>query len=334
MSLTHPPLDTLLRALGGQAASPVLFLGALPHPQLPPLTLGWQPFKPAADVWDQAGFTRLDALADERCFPTVLLLPGKSRDETLASFALARDQLAPGGRLIAALANTAGAARFEKEFAKATGGADSIQKHKCRAFSAVEDGTWDESLFKEWRALGEPRTIPGTRYRTQAGIFSPDHIDPASQLLIGHLPPSLHGRVADLGAGWGFLSDQILQRAGGIDHIDLYDADARALDCARHNLGAHASRSIGYHWHDLRRGIEGKYHAIVMNPPFHSGQATDPDLGRAFIRTAHEALRRGGQLFLVANRQLPYEATLDELKFNWNIRIADGTFKVIEARKV
>ena len=47
-----------------------------------------------------------------------------------------------------------------------------------------------------------------------------------------------------------------------------------------------------------------------MNPPFHDGGTEDQALGQAFIRRAAEALRPGGTLWLVANRHLPYEATL------------------------
>ncbi len=329
----HPALDTLILALDGQVPERALFLGAEAHPSLPANIVGWQPFKPSADAWQNAGFKRLDHLPDDQRWPLVLVLPGKSRDETLFWFALARTHLEPGGLLIAALPNGAGAARFEKELAKATGPVKSIQKHKCRAFSAHDNGHWNEAIFAEWRQLGELRTIPGTHYQTQAGIFSSEHIDPGSQLLVDHLPKSIRGRVADLGAGWGFLSDQLLQRCPNIDAIDLYEADARALDCAKLNLAGHRERTISYHWHDVRQPLQGEYHAIVMNPPFHSGQATDVDLGRAFITTAHQALRRGGDLFIVANRQLPYEATLDQVGFRHRLITQSDTFKLLFASK-
>jgi 16S rRNA (guanine1207-N2)-methyltransferase len=70
-----------------------------------------------------------------------------------------------------------------------------------------------------------------------------------------------------------------------------------------------------------------------MNPPFHSGQATDVDLGRAFLATAAASLRRGGKLFLVANRQLPYEAVLDSLGLRWRKPAEDKTYKLLFADK-
>lgn len=296
-----------------------------------PEVTGWQPLKPLAHAWESAGFARVDTPPTGR-WPLVMLLPNKSREETLAWFALARDRLEPGGRILVAMPNTAGAGRFEKELAKATGTVTSIQKHKCRAFHAVDHGTWNEGILEEWRALGELRHLADSDFITEAGVFSNDHIDPGSRLLADHLPGNLRGRVADLGAGWGFLSDAALRRCPNIQRLDLFEADARALTCARNNLAYH-TREITYHWHDVTTGLPATYDAIVMNPPFHTGQASDVGLGRAFLTTAAASLRRGGKLFMVANRQLPYEATLEANGFAWRKAAEDPTYKLIFADK-
>ena len=311
--------------------SRALFIGARPHPDLSRTVLGWQPLKPLADAWDKAGFQRAAELPDGQ-WPVVLVLPGKSRDETLLWFALAKDRLEPGGRIIAAMPNTAGASRFEKELAQAAGNISSIQKHKCRAFHAIEDGSWNEETLNAWRALGGFREVASTPYLTQAGIFSSEHIDPGSILLGKHLTANLRGRVADLGAGWGYLSDIALERCPGIEAIDLFEADARSLDCAKRNLARH-SNDIRFHWHDVTTGLPEAYDAILMNPPFHTGQDTDVDLGRAFLTTAAASLKRNGKLFLVANRQLPYESVLDQLRLHWRKVAEDKTYKVIVADK-
>lgn len=341
-------LETMTLALPTRRER-LLFLGAEPHPVLKEWAevVGWQPLKPLASAWERAGFIRSDDPPDGK-WPLVMVLPGKSRDETLAWFAMARDRLEPGGILLAAMPNTAGAARFEKELLKATGTIESLQKHKCRAFQAMEDGTWNEAVFNEWRILGESREIPNTHFTTQAGIFSSDHIDPGSQLLADHLPAHLHGIVADLGAGWGFLSDAVLKRCPRIERLDLFEADARALACACKNLRHHQPEAIRldsttcyakdeprihFHWHDVTTGLPGAYDAIVMNPPFHTGQATDVDLGRAFLKVASASLKRGGKLLLVANRQLPYEAALEASGLAWRKITEDKIYKILAAEK-
>lgn len=326
-----------------------LFIGAQPHPALngwPDLT-GWQPLKPLADAWDRAGLVRADGLPEGE-WPMVLVLPGKSRDEALLWLALAKDRLQAGGRIVAAMPNTAGASRFEKELAQAAGNISSIQKHKCRAFHATDAGTWNDETLNAWRSLGGFREVAGTTYLTQAGVFSSDHIDPGSLLLAQHLPANLRGRVADLGAGWGYLSDVALERCPGIETIDLFEADSRALACAKRNLARHLPPEnpisspdccdcdeprVRFHWHDVTTGLPETYDAILMNPPFHTRQDTDVDLGRAFLTNAAASLKRHGRLHLVANRQLPYEALLDSLRFAWRKVAEDRTYKVIVAEK-
>ncbi len=322
------------RGEGGLAVpGPALFLGAEPHPELcawPEPPLGWQPLRAAAAAWDAAGLPRVEEAQGR--FPLVMILPGKVREETLGWFGLARECLQPGGRIIVAMSNLTGAARFEKELKKACGKVESIQKNKCRVFTALDQGGWDEGLFAAWRLLAEPRPVAGLPMLAQAGLFSPDHPDPGSALLAANLPPGLRGRVADLGAGWGFLADAVLRRCPRVERVDLLEHDARALDCARRNLGAHGGRAA-FLWHDVRSGAPGEYDAVVMNPPFHVGRETRPDVGIDFIAAAAGALRRGGGLHMVANRQLPYEGFLSAFGFTWHTAAEDAAYKLLFAVK-
>jgi 16S rRNA (guanine1207-N2)-methyltransferase len=324
----NPALETLVLALKEHRADQrnILFLGAEPHPDLPSLT-AWQPLKPLADACQRSGMVLTEKPEGE--FPTVLFLPGKTKEETLVGFAAAHGCLAEGGLLITAMANTSGAARFEKELGRAMPLSFSISKHKCRAFGVVSPEAWNTELLAEWQKLAQPQVIPGTSFVTQPGVFSSKHIDPGSLLLAGHLPASMRGAVADLGAGWGFLSQVALEKSPGISRVDLFEADARALDCARKNV----SGNVHFHWHDVTKGLPDVYDHIIMNPPFHTAQSKDVDLGKAFLTSSAEALRRNGTLHLVANRQLPYEAHLRELGLRSRSIAEDHAYKVIFASK-
>ncbi len=70
-----------------------------------------------------------------------------------------------------------------------------------------------------------------------------------------------------------------------------------------------------------------------MNPPFHDAGNEDRNLGQTFIRQAASLLRRGGVLWLVANRHLPYEKVLAELFRTATPRQDTGGYKVFEAIK-
>ncbi|RDZ26332.1 class I SAM-dependent methyltransferase [Lysobacter silvisoli] len=292
-----------------------------------------QSFKPEADALLRSGLALGDE-RDDRRYPLVLVLPPRQRDEARALFARALAQCAPGGRVVACMRNDEGARSGETDLAQLAGPVAQLSKNKCRVFwTAPLHGPADVELSARWRALDASREILGGRYRSRPGVFAWDRIDAASALLAAHLPADLAGRAADLGAGYGYLSLQLLERCPGIAALDLYEAEARALDLARENLSQIAGVPIGYHWHDVGTGLGAqRYDTIVSNPPFHGqGRAERPDIGRRFIEVAAQALAPGGRLWLVANRHLPYEAALASGFAQVRIVAQQDGFKVVEA---
>ena len=299
-----------------------------------PRWLCQQSFKPFADGLRRAGRVVGEPAEGER-FALVLVLPARQRDESRAWFARAACHVQPGGNVLAAVPNAEGARSAEADLVRLFGPVRTLSKHKCRVFRATAGQALDASLLDQWRALDAPRRIAGG-YLSRPGLFAWDRIDAASALLAAHLPGDLRGRVADLGAGYGYLAAQVVARCAGVAALDLYEAEARALGPARANLAEAVAASgrevaVDVHWHDVTTGLPHRYDAIVSNPPFHQGRADLPGLGRAFIAAAADALRPGGRLWLVANRHLPYEATLAARFAQVRaVAVQDG-FKVIEA---
>lgn len=297
----------------------VLFLGARAGSRVRELAQpGWlceQSFAPFAAELARCGL-RVGEPAAGETFPLVLLLPRRQREETRALLARALAHLAPGGTLLACVANNAGAKSVQADLARLAGATQHLSKHKCRAFwVASAPAAVDHALCDAWLALETPR-ITSAGYWSRPGLFAWDRIDPGSALLAEELPPDLFGRVADLGAGYGYLGTRVLARCPRVEVLHLYEAERRALDPARQNLQQAQARGQGQmvqcdvRWHDVTLGLPEGYDAIVSNPPFHQGRADLPQLGQAFIGSAADALRADGRLLLVANRHLPYESLL------------------------
>jgi 16S rRNA (guanine1207-N2)-methyltransferase len=342
-SASAAQLDALLLPLAlGQLALPadarVLFLRARDGSRLRECARpGWlcqQGFRPFADELERAGLAVGEPAEDER-FDLVLVWPPRQRDEARAVFARAARHAAHGGHVLAAVPNAEGAKSAEADFGRLFGSAQSLSKHKCRVFWATPGERLDGQLQAEWAALDAPRRNE-RGYLSRPGLFAWDRIDPASALLAAQLPGDLQGRLADLGAGYGYLSAQVVARCPGVTAVDLYEAQARALAPARTNLAEAVARSgrdvaVGVLWHDVTRGLPHRYDVVVSNPPFHQGRADLPELGRAFITAAADALRAGGRFWMVANRHLPYEATLAARFAQVRTVIEQDGFKVIEA---
>lgn len=336
------PLEALAHALQSGAipgvAGQALFLRARPGAALRALhglTLRCeQSFRSAFDALQREGFdVELQRDAGEQS-PLVLALPPRQKEETRALLARMVAHCAPGGRIVASVANDEGARSVEKDLARLTGLGGSTAKHHCRVFwSPPLSGNHDAELAAQWAQLDRARPILGGKFRSRPGVFAWDRVDAASQLLVDALPATLRGSAADLGAGWGFLSDALLTRCAGITSLDLYEAEARALELARENLAAHAARvALEFHWHDVVGGLGKRFEVIVSNPPFHAlGRGERPDIGRRFIETAAASLNRNGQLWLVANKHLPYEAALTSRFADVRAVAEGGGFKVIAA---
>jgi 16S rRNA (guanine1207-N2)-methyltransferase len=154
------------------------------------------------------------------------------------------------------------------------------------------------------------RAVKTGDWWTVPGAFSADGPDQGSLALANALPP-MKGRVADLGAGWGFLAANVLKNSPDVKEIALSEADFGALHAARLNI---TDPRASFHWGDAREADRTllAVDSVIMNPPFHTSRAADPKLGQDFIRAAKGLLKRDGTLYMVANRQLPYEHVLAE----------------------
>ena len=276
-----------------------------------------QPLKPAHDVFASAGFE--NAIAPEGDFSAVIVfLP---RAKALAQLLIAK-AATPGGRVLVDGQKTDGVDSLLKACKKRADIGGSISKVHGKLF------WFDGGDFADWLQTDAKEVEGG--FQTRPGVFSADGIDPASRALAAALPKKLGKQVADLGAGWGYLSRDILTRPG-VEDLYLIEADHTALECAKANV---TDPRATFHWADATTWEpRARMNTVVMNPPFHTGRAADPDLGRAFIAAAARMLAPTGQLWMVANRHLPYEATLQDHFAKVEEVTGDNRFKIMRAER-
>jgi len=273
------------------------------------------------------GSQALEDLADGTASEAVMLAPpGVLEREAVLAHALRI--LHPGGALTALAPKDKGGARLRKSL-EAFGcevAEDARRHHRiCRCARPAEPVGLEAAI-----AAGAPREVPDLGLWSQPGVFSWDRVDPGSALLLRHIPP-LAGRGADLGCGLGVLAGRVLE-APAVQAVTLVDIDRRAIAAARRNV---TDPRAAFAWADVRKAgvVPGELDFVVMNPPFHDGGAEDRSLGLAFIAAAAQALRRGGKLWLVANRGLPYEAALQAAFAQVDRKAEAQGYKIYEARK-
>jgi 16S rRNA (guanine1207-N2)-methyltransferase len=307
-------------------AAPSAFLDLVPRDRLHCV----QGFRPLHDSLAGSGFAITASLPDESVAPAVAVINlTRSRAENLGNVAAALGALAAGGTLVVTGAKVDGVDSLARQLARAIPLEGTFVKAHGRAVWLTRPQVLPKEVAA-WAAGARPR--PNAEgFLTAPGMFSPDHVDPGSRRLAAVVGGRLSGRVADLGAGWGWLAQAVLAASPAIGELDLHEAEAGALDCARANVTDPRAR---FHWTDVTR-VEGTppYDAVIANPPFHQDRAAQPEIGAAFIAAAARILKPSGQLFLVANRQLPYEAGLDAAFRAWEKLGEDAAYKVLRAER-
>jgi len=272
------------------------------------------------------GASRLEDFAPESLAGAVVAAP-PGAVERRYTLALALRALKPGAPLTALAPKVKGGSRLRKELeAFGCQVAEAARQHQriCQTVRPQAPSGLDAAI-----TAGGPQIAEGLGLWTQPGVFSWDRPDPGSLLLITALP-SLSGRGADLGCGVGLLARAVLAQPC-VSPLDLVDYERRAVEAARRNLD---DPRADFHWADARSAPDlAGLDFVVMNPPFHDGGLEDKELGQAFIRRGHQILRKGGVVWLVANRHLPYEGVLGSLFSKVALKGEGGGFKIFEARK-
>jgi 16S rRNA (guanine1207-N2)-methyltransferase len=290
----------------------------------------------AAKALEEQGFkvNREEAVAGGR-YAEVWVLPDRQRESQLGDVAKAWDQVDEGGRLIVSVRNDWGAKRLEDQWREIVGvTVETHSKHHCRVFVARKRaGAWNEARVAAWREGAAMRRMPETGYWSRPGLFSWQGADVGSRILAVELPKTLEGDGADLGAGWGWLSMEVLKRCPEIRSLDAFEVDARAIEPARRNLGnVLVPVRPKLFWKDVTTGVgRAVYDFVVMNPPFHEGRDAEHGLGLKFITAAAAALKHEGELWMVANKQLPYEVLLEDLFAQVTMVTQRDGFKVLHA---
>ena len=252
-------------------------------------------------------------------FTQAIVRVGKGRAATWADVATAWNALLPAGRLLLAGTNDVGIATWVKRVQEVVGGNPAILANRARG-RVVSFGRTPVVLQTP---PAQPVPLPdGTPLVVAPGVFSGDGLDAGTAALLAALASERgpYATIADVGCGAGHLACAAA-RQFPMAHVWMLDADARAVANAQVNV----PNATGVWWDDQDPWPAPVVDLALVNPPWHTGTASDPGVGQRLL-TAIRARR----LLVVANRHLPYERLLAELGTVRLVSDSDG-FKVLEA---
>ena len=168
------------------------------------------------------------------------------------------------------------------------------------------------------------------RFKTDAGVFSKQHIDPGSELLCSALPGHLSGKVLDMGCGWGAMTILTLAKCPTCE-ITMADVNERALNLAKENVAANRMEAKAI-LSDGFQNVEGEFDAVITNPPIRAGKAVIYKM----FEDAKAHLVPGGRLYLVIRKQQGAPSALKFLKELYakaEVIERDGGYWIIECTK-
>ena len=189
----------------------------------------------------------------------------------------------------------------------------------------------------EWKPKRIETVLAGREVEltTAGGVFSPDHLDGGTAVLLRTVPaPPPGGHLLDLGCGWGPIAlTMALDAPDAI--VYAIDVNARALDLVRANADQlHMPNIIACRPEEVPEGLE--FAAIWSNPPIRVGKA---EL-HAILRTWLPRLEPGGEAHLVVAKHLGADSLQrwieDELGAGFAVRRAATSkgFRVIRVRRL
>jgi 16S rRNA (guanine1207-N2)-methyltransferase len=183
-----------------------------------------------------------------------------------------------------------------------------------------------------WIEFSIPLSTHILLIRSLPGIFSSDHLDAGTEMLLSVIPTPPGASVLDIGCGYGIIGLYAAVNGAGLVH--LVDNNLLAVSACRETLAlnhiTHAETFIG----DLLNPvISNKYDLILSNPPFHTGHAVDYQIAQAMISQSYRVLTPGGQMIIVANRFIRYDSLIKEIFGNVSIPAESGKFHVLSGLK-
>ncbi|MFN2360350.1 MAG: methyltransferase [Marinobacter sp.] len=293
----------------------------------------------AIDGWKAAfGYddpALLPAMAD-----TVVVFVPKARAELALRLELARWLAAKGARLIMVGEKKEGIAGAAKQLKAVAPGADKVDSARhCQVWQADNVQPLEAFDVREWLEW-HPVECCGIRFDVAGlpGIFSAGELDAGTAMLLGSLVDFRlrEGRVLDFACGAGVIGTwlQLYRRsiAQAEVPVDGVDVQSQAVICARSTY-QHAGADGVITASDGLVNVDGKYAAVLSNPPFHAGIRTDTSMTEQFLRQVAEHLEPGGELRLVANSFLPYEELMRRHVGQVRAIAGDRRFTVWSARR-
>ncbi len=163
-------------------------------------------------------------------------------------------------------------------------------------------------------------------------VFASNKLDEGTKWLLDCIKVQQQDQALDLGCGAGYIGLYIAQQAEQ-GYVTMVDASLAAVATSKQAARERELKNVEVLASDGAQAVAGRHFSLIAtNPPFHRGGVQTTEIAERFIREATQILTSDGRFYLVANRFLKYEPTLQKCFQQVTEVGGDTRYKVLLAR--
>lgn len=273
---------------------------------------------------------------EDAAYDTAIVFVPKGRDFGRAQLWTAMNALKEGGDLYLVGPNKGGAKSLIKDATQLFGTCTVLDYKKSHRIAHSKKTQAKYAYPSEWgsrpdqqQQISVETALGALEVVTQPGIFSWNRLDDGTAFLLEQVVLRDAQTVLDVGCGYGIIGSLLAARC---EHVTMVDNNLLAVACAQATVDHHHLDNVRVLASDVYSELgEERYDMIISNPPFHRTFDVYTNVPHKLIQRAPDHLVQGGQLVLVANEFLKYEAILAETFKQSGIRQRNSKFKVLDA---
>ena len=150
------------------------------------------------------------------------------------------------------------------------------------------------------------------------GVFSKDHLDFGSKLLIETMIKNIdkNKSILDVGCGYGFIGISLAKILNS--KVVMVDINKRAVHLTNMNIKENKVNAQAFE-SNIYENVKEKFDVIVSNPPIRAGK----NIVLEILERAHEFLNINGELWFVIRKDQGAKSIAKELEKIYKIEIME-----------